>query len=244
MRFVISDMFRKCKQTSHCSNGIPAIVYKKYWRILAPHYFYVWNLSLKTGIFPKCYKKSDIIPLPKIKTPKEMKDIRRISITPIAARLFERLVHQRWISNGILSRGDVLQFAYKKGLSTIDHLLCLQHFILSNLDKNSVDGVHVVAADLSMAFESVDQEIAAMNYTKFIDSQHVAKWLYDFTIDRTQRLMWRDSACDYLPIERGCSQGTVGGPSIFSMFTNDINALDTSSVIMKYSDDVLCLTLP
>jgi hypothetical protein len=238
----VCHILRTCKRTSHSLNGIPAFVYQRYWNFLAPHYLYVWNLSLKKGIFPKCYKKADIIPLPKIRNPKTVKDIRGISVTPIAARLFERVVHRRWISDGILYRGDVHQFAYKKGLSTTDFLLCLQHFILSNLDKRAVDGVHVVAADFSMAFERVDQEIAAMNYAKFIDSQNVAKWLYDFTVGRAQRLVWHDTPCDYLAIERGCSQGTVGGPSVFSMFTDDIQALDASSVILKYSDDMCCIS--
>ena len=236
----VCHILKTCKRTSPGLNGIPSFVYQKYWKWLAPHYLFVWNLSLKVGNFPRCYKTADIIPLPKIRNPKNAKDIRGISITPIAARLFERAVHRRWISDGILYRGDVNQFAYKKGLSTIDYLLCLQHFILNNLDDRSVDGVHVIAADFSMAFERVNQEIAAMSYAKFTDSQFVARWLYDFTIGRKQRLVWRDTPCDYLPIERGCSQGTVGGPSIFSIFTDDIRARDTSSVILKYSDDMCC----
>lgn len=236
-------ILKGCKKTSPGLNGIPSFVYQKYWKWLAPHYLFVWNLSLKTGSFPKCYKKADIIPLPKITNPKSAKDIRGISITPIAARLFERVVHQRWMSDGILYRGDVNQFAYKRGLSTVDYLLCLQHFILSNLDNRAVDGVHVVAADFSMAFERVNQEIAATSYSKFIDSQFVARWLYDFTIGRAQRLVWRDTPCEYLPIERGCSQGTVGGPSIFSIFTDDIQACDPSSVILKYSDDMCCASV-
>ncbi|MEL7308729.1 MAG: reverse transcriptase family protein, partial [Pseudomonadota bacterium] len=201
---------------------------------------HIWNLSLQIGIFPKCYKKSDIIPLPKVKHPKNVKDVRGISVTPIAARLFEKMVHRRWISSNILSRGDALQFAYKKGLSTIDYLLCLQHFILGHLDKSSVDGIHVVAVDFSMAFDRVDQEIAAMNYNKFIDSLHISKWLYNFTINRMQRLIWRDTPYEYVHIERGCSQGTVGGPSIFSMLTDDVQASDPSCSIFKYSDDMCC----
>ena len=39
--------------------------------------------------------------------------IRGISITSIAARLFERIVHRKWISQNILLRSDHLQFAYK-----------------------------------------------------------------------------------------------------------------------------------
>ena len=110
-------------------------------------------------------------------------------------------------------------------------------FILSRLDKRSVDGIHVVAVDFSAAFDGVDQEIAAMNYTKFIDSQLISKWLYNFTIDRMQRLVWRDTPCDYMLIERGCSRG----PSIFSMLTDDVQANNPSCSVFKYSDNMRCV---
>ena len=238
----VCHILSTCKRTSPGMNGIPSFVYQKYSTFLAPHYLHVWNLSLKSGIFPACYKRADIIPLPKVKTPKNVKDVRGISVTSIAARLFEKLVHRQWISKNILSRGDTLQFAYKQGLSTIDYLVCLQHFILSRLDKCSVDGVHVVAVDFSMAFDRVDQEIAASSYAKFVDSKLIQKWLYNFTMDRMQRLVWRDKACDYITIDRGCSQGTVGGPNIFSMLTDDIQALNQSCAVFKYSDDMCCAT--
>ena len=42
-------------------------------------------------------------------------------------------------------------------------------------------------------------------------------------------------------IERGCSQGTVGGPGIFSMYTDDLKPQSSMSRIFKYSDDTNCL---
>ena len=237
----VCDILRSCKRTSSGPSNIPYFVFCEHWEVLAPLYHHVWNLSVSQGIFPQCYKRADVYPLSKVKKARSIQQVRGISVTSIAARLFERLVHRKWISNNILLRGDPLQFAYKRGMSTVDYLLFFQFFILSHLDKPSVDGVHVIAVDFSKAFDCVDQELAAEEYHKFIDSPLIAKWLYSFTTDRIQRLIWRNTRCDYRLIHRGCSQGTVGGPGIFSMLTDDGVSSRQQCRIIKYSDDMSCI---
>ena len=234
-------ILKSCKRTSPGPSGIPYFVFCEHWMILAPLYWFVWNFSLSKGAFPKCYKRAEVLPLPKVKNAKSVEQVRGISVTSIAARLFERLVHRKWISQNILLRSDPLQFAYKCGFSTIDYLLYFQFFVLSQLDKKDTDGVHVVAVDFAKAFDSVDQELAAEEYRKFIDSPLLQKWLYDFSIDRSQRLNWRDLRCTYQTIDRGCSQGTVGGPAIFSMLTDDVSSSRSCCKVIKYSDDMSCV---
>ena len=237
----VCNTMKSCKRTSSGPSDIPDFVFRENWETLAPLYLHVWNLSVRQGIFPQCYKRADIVPMPKVKNAKSIQHIRGISVTPIAARLLERIVHRKWISDNILLRGDPLQFAYKRSLSTLDYLLFLQFLILSQLDKKTVDGVHVIAVDFSKAFDSVDQELAAEEYKEFIDSPFIRKWLYNFTIHREQRLIWRNTRCAYHPISRGCSQGTVGGPGIFSMLTDDGTSSREQCAVVKYSDDMSCI---
>ena len=239
----VANIIRRCKQTSCGPSGIPYFIFRQYWDVLTPLYHHVWNNSLKVGIFPNVYKAADLIPIPKAANSKSYDDIRGISVTPIAARLFERAVHKRWITPRLTSLGDPHQFAYKPCLSTTDCLLSLQHFILSKLDLPTVDAIHGAFIDLSKAFDCVNQEIAAKHYHQFIDSVHVQKWLYNFTVGRRQRLIWKNEPCKYLPIERGCSQGTVGGSGIFSIYTDDLKSTTPQASIFKYSDDTIC-TIP
>ena len=147
---VVSFALRNCRKTSAGFSGVPYWVYRTYWDILAPVYQYVWNLSLLKGIFPDCYKLADITPLPKKPLTDIVNDVRGISVTPIAARIFEKLVHQKYILPGIVQHGDPLQFAYRPGTSTVDCLLTMQQFILDKLDKNNVDGVHCLSIDFSI----------------------------------------------------------------------------------------------
>ena len=239
----VMQVIKSCKRTSEGPSNIPYFIYREYWDILVPPFHHLWNRSLEAGIFPNCYKVANLLPLPKVKNAKHADDIRGISITPISARLFEKAVHRRWIAPKITSLGDPHQFAYKQGVSTIDCLLCIQHFILLNLDRAEVDAVHAILIDYSKAFDRVNQEKAAEQYSQFIESPHLRKWLYNFSTGRKQRLIWNDSPLSYQLIDRGCSQGTVGGPALFSMFTDDCKAAHQTSCIFKYSDDMNCLSL-
>jgi len=240
--YEVAGVIRKCKRTASGPSDIPYFLFKDYWNVLAQHYHYVWNLSLGSGTFPRCYKRADVIPIPKVKNAKQVDDVRGVSITSIAARLFEKIVHRKYITPNIVELSDCHQFAYKPGLSTSDCLLTLQHFILSSLDLPQVDGVHAAMIDYSKAFDRVNQEKAARLQQPFIKSPFIQKWLYDFSIERQQRVKWNGSQLQFLPVDRGCSQGTVGGPGIFSMYTDDVRAINNGSVILKYSDDTTCLT--
>ena len=236
-------VLKKCKNSSAGPSNIPHFIFREYWDILVPLYHHLWNRSLEEAVFPKCYKVANLLPIPKVKCAKQADEIRGVSITSLSARLFERTVHRKWISRQITSLGDPYQFAYKQGLSTIDCLLCLQHYVLFNLDKKEIDGVHAILVDYSKAFDRVNQEKAAEQYNKFIESPHLRKWLYDFSTNRKQRLIWADTTLPYQSVDRGCSQGTVGGPALFSMYTDDCKATDQTSCIFKYSDDMNCLSL-
>ena len=55
--------------------------------------------------------------------------------------------------------------------------------------------------------------------------------------------LYLGKALDFLLVDRGCSQGTVGGPRVLSMYTDDVRAENPSSQLSKYSDDMSCLSL-
>lgn len=233
----VAKTMSKCKRTSPGPTNIPFFMFRIFWDILAPLYLYVWNLSLCSGKFPSCYKRANLTPLPKTAKATKPDEIRGISVTPLSARLFEKLVHKKWILPNIVRLGDPLQFAYRPKVSTTDCLLTLQHYAISLLDQTNVDGVHIVTIDFSKAFDRLNQAIASHKFPKFTDHDILSQWLYDFSTNRSQRLIWEGKPYPFLNIDLGCSQGTVGGPNIFSIFTDDCTATLNTNKIIKYSDD-------
>ena len=74
-------------------DNIPACVLKEHADCLAAPLASIFNCSLREGVLPTVWKSANIIPLPKTKPLMSVKtDIRPISITPIAAKVFESII--------------------------------------------------------------------------------------------------------------------------------------------------------
>ena len=78
-------------------DNIPAWLLRNHAEVLAPPLTATFNNSLREGVVPIEWKTANVIPLPKRNPPVSIeKDIRPISLTPIAAKLFESIV-MKWV---------------------------------------------------------------------------------------------------------------------------------------------------
>ena len=90
----VDDTFsalRKCKTNKATGpDNIPAWVLKELANSLAAPLTSIFNYPLREGVLPTVWKSANIIPLPKTKPLMSVKtDIRPMSLTPIAAKVFE-----------------------------------------------------------------------------------------------------------------------------------------------------------
>ena len=80
------------RKTATGPDDIQYTVWRDHGALLAPVITMVWNLSLKTHTWRRAWKKSNIIPLPKVDILKEKTDYRGINVTSVIARAFEEIV--------------------------------------------------------------------------------------------------------------------------------------------------------
>ena len=118
---------------------------------------YLFNLSLGQSAVPKQWKASSITPVPKTVHPQNSADYRPISITPILARVMEKLIVRAFLYPVLIS-ADYRhlfhdQFAFRPTGSTTATLIYLFHTLTELLQTH--DYVHVIALDFSKAFDSV-----------------------------------------------------------------------------------------
>ena len=79
------------------SYNIPAWMLRNHANVFAHPLTAIFNKSLREGILPVEWKMVNIIPLPKTNPPVSIKkDIRPISLTPIAAKVFESKI-MKWM---------------------------------------------------------------------------------------------------------------------------------------------------
>ena len=135
-------------------DNIPAWLLKSHAEVLAPPLTAIFNNSLREGVVPIEWKTANVILLPKRNPPVSIeKYIRPISLTLIAAKVFESIV-MKWIDEKIDGKIDNKQFGGISGTSTTDVLLEMVYKWYESTD-NLNSYVRVVKLDFSKAFDLI-----------------------------------------------------------------------------------------
>ena len=99
-------------------DDIPENIVKQCMQLIKGPSAHIYNLSLKSGVFPDIWKTAKVKPLYKKGDKCDMKNHRPISIIPVFAKPLERMMYNRIISflyeNKILSEA---QNVFRKGKS-------------------------------------------------------------------------------------------------------------------------------
>ena len=72
-------------------NNISSFVIKEVFQILISQITYLFNLTLRTAIFPDAWKEALVIPIPKTGDLTNVKNYRPISLLPLPGKLLEKL---------------------------------------------------------------------------------------------------------------------------------------------------------
>jgi hypothetical protein len=69
-------------------------MFKKIHPEVANKLLKVINLSLQTGVIPKNWKRSKIIPIPKVKSPKLPHEVTPVNMLPILEKILKLCIHE------------------------------------------------------------------------------------------------------------------------------------------------------
>lgn len=198
---------------------------------------HLFELSLRSSSVPKDWKCATIVPLPKVKNPSELTDLRPISLTPVFIKMLERIIVRKTshIWRAVINND---QFAYRPQSSTEVALTGLVHQWLQFLDTNKSSYIRVAALDFAKAFDSVEHSLLVGKILSYEFPQWFVAWVHDFLTNRSQRVRIAGSLSDEAVTSRGLPQGTVLGPLLFVLYTNDLTPPESCNVnVTKYADD-------
>ena len=117
----------------------------------------IFKNIINTGIFPTLWKSANITPVHKKDSKQVLKNYRPISLLPLFAKIFERILflkmYNHFTSNNLITKN---QSGFRPNDSVTNQLICLVHSIHSSLDINL--DVRSVFLDMSKAFDKVWHE--------------------------------------------------------------------------------------
>ena len=112
---------------------------------------YIFQASLNDERFPSEWKKANVVPIHKKDDKQALKSYRPVSLLPVCAKIFERIIYNRTfeylIQSSLITEN---QSGFKPGDSCINQLLSITHEIYKSFDNSfEVKGVFL---DISKAF--------------------------------------------------------------------------------------------
>ena len=119
-------------------DGISTRLLKEADSIIAPSLANLFNLSIRSGIFPREWKIAKVTPIYKGGTKCIPDNYRSISVLPAVTKLIERIIFNQLTKHGILSDS---QSGFRPVHSTTTALLGATNDWFLNMDKGLLNGV-------------------------------------------------------------------------------------------------------
>lgn len=144
------------------------------------------------------------------------------------SKICERVAHKQLISfltaNQCLSP---MQSGNKKWNSTETSILQTTDAILEAIDKKQLTAT--VQLDMSKAFDSVAQGIPLSKLQDIGMSPIAIKWFHRYLQPCYQVVKIHNAISDQLPMTCGVPQGSILGPLLFSVYSNDLPSIPRHS---------------
>ena len=194
------------------------------------------NMSIEQGIVPESMKLAKVIPVHKGKSRSALTNYRPISLLSNISKIFEKIIHNRTYS--FLMDHNVLyssQYGFRPEHSTTDAVTEFLADVHSSVDQN--EHCLSVYLDLSKAFDTINHEILLRKLNHYGIRGKALEWFKSYLFNRRQYIFGNGIKSDETVIKCGVPQGSVLGPLLFIIYTNDIPCALTHSKSILYADD-------
>ena len=202
----------------------------------------LFNSSLKSGIFPQCFKSALVTPILKKRCldHNDLNNYRSVSNLCFIAKILKKLVLSQ-VSAYLNSHNlhNTCQSAYRPGHSTETALLKVVNDLFPSPNKGNISVLALL--EYSSAFDTIDHPILVYRlHTDVGFTYTVLQWFSSYLTDHTHYVSLSNHCSAFAPVHSCVPQGSVLGPILFTMYIKPLSAIiDSHSIIHhSFADDL------
>ena len=206
---------------------------------ILPALTHIVNLSISQSEFPTIWKTAKVVPLLKKGDPLIAKNYRPVALLPIFSKVLEKAVFLQFIEyldgNALLNPNH---HGARHGHNTATALVQMYDQWAEEVDEGMMVGVMMI--DLSAAFDMVDHPLLLKKLELFGFEEKTVKWIQSYLSQRLQSVCIDGCLSPAQAIECGVPQGSILGPLLYILFTNDIPELVHDHAVSLSSPTPFC----
>jgi len=198
----------------------------------------LYNLIWDKGEVPSTWKHALVVPIPKIgKDPKQVNSYRPISLTSNMCKAMEAMVTRR-LNYHLETGGHISpdQSGFRKGHSTIDHIVRLEHEI--RVAQANRQYLAAIFLDFSKAFDMVWHGGLLEKLAKKEVKGKMANFIQSFLKNRSLSVRVGQDISESIAMQNGTPQGSIISPTLFNIMIDDLfKEVSLKISTSKFADD-------